>query len=341
MFHIARANLWHHAAFAEKIAHAHGLSLHTFDRHDDAQAWAALGQADVYQISSARDELPPHLQAGEDLLRRCPRLLVVSTVGAGYDTVDLAACTRAGVLVLNQSGANAQSVAEAAIGLMIDLTHRLTLCDRRMRSDRDFVREDFMGQEITGATLGIVGLGHVGRRVARLAAAFDMQVIAHDPFLSPEEFGLRGAQSVSFADLLQNADMVSVHCPRDAQTLGMFDRSAFAAMKRGAYFLNTARGGIHEQSALLAALESGHIAGAGLDVWDTEPPPLDDPLLQHPRVIATHHCAGVTEQSRRRMAEWAADQLIQMLLHGAAPTRMVNPEVWPQVQQKLAANHRA
>ena len=117
--------------------------------------------------------------------------------------------------------------------------------------------------------------------------------------------------------------------------MGMFDINAFQLMKHGAYFLNTARGGIHRQEALLAALERGQIAGAGLDVWDVEPPALDDPLLQHPRVIGTYHCAGVTEHSRRRMAQWAADQLIGMLVRGETPPRMVNPEVWPSVKAKI------
>ena len=108
-------------------------------------------------------------------------------------------------------------------------------------------------------------------------------------------------------------------------------------MKQGAFFINTARGGIHNQSALLAALESGQVAGAALNVWDVEPPPINDPLLHHPKVIATHHCAGVTQQSRQRMAQWAADNLINMLLHGEPPLRMINPEVWPTVQQKIAA----
>jgi D-3-phosphoglycerate dehydrogenase len=335
MFRIARANLWHHTAFAERISACSNLTLETFDRNDAQAAWSALEVADIYQITSARDELPLTLHARADLLARCPHLLCVSTGGAGFDTVDVQACNRAGVLLVHQAGSNAQSVAEAAIGLMIDLTHRLTQCDRRMRHDRDFVREDFMGQEITGATLGIVGLGHVGRRVARLAAAFEMKVLAFDPWLTAEEIHARGAASVTFAELLKQSDIVTVHCPRDATTMGLFDTQAFQAMKQGAYFLNTARGGIHSQAALLAALERGQIAGAGLDVWDVEPPALDDPLLQHPRVIGTYHCAGVTEHSRRRMAQWAADQLIGMLVRGEAPPRMVNPEVWPSVKAKI------
>jgi D-3-phosphoglycerate dehydrogenase len=335
MFRIARANLWHHTAFAEKISAFPNLNLDTFDRMDALRAWAALEAADIYQITSARDELPLSLHANADLFERCPHLLCVSTGGAGFDTVDVQACNRAGVLLVHQAGSNAQSVAEAAMGLMIDLTHRLTQCDRRMRHDRDFVREDFMGQEITGATLGIVGLGHVGRRVARLAAAFDMTVLAFDPWLTAQEIRERGAEPVTFDALLQQSDIVTVHCPRDATTMGLFDTKAFQSMKQGAYFLNTARGGIHRQDALLVALESGHIAGAGLDVWDVEPPALDDPLLQHPRVIGTYHCAGVTEHSRRRMAQWAADQLIGMLVRGETPPRMVNPEVWPSVKAKI------
>jgi len=335
MFRIARANLWHHAAFAEQISAFSNLTLETFERNDASRAWAALEAADIYQITSARDELPLPLHACAQLFDRCPRLLCVSTGGAGFDTVDVQACNRAGVLLVHQAGSNAQSVAEAAMGLMIDLTHRLTQCDRRMRHDRDFVREDFMGQEITGATLGIVGLGHVGRRVARLAAAFEMKVLAVDPMLTDQEINARGAESATLAELLQQSDIVTVHCPRDATTMGLFDTKAFQAMKRGAYFLNTARGGIHVQEALLSALESGQIAGAGLDVWDIEPPALNDPLLQHPRVIGTYHCAGVTEHSRRRMAQWAADQLIGMLVRGETPPRMVNPEVWPKVKAKI------
>ena len=335
MFRIARANLWHHTAFAEKISACPNLTLETFDRMDAPRAWAALEVADIYQITSARDELPLPLHASANLFERCPHLLCVSTGGAGFDTVDVQACHRAGVLLVHQAGSNAQSVAEAAMGLMIDLTHRLTQCDRRMRHDRDFVREDFMGQEITGATLGIVGLGHVGRRVARLAAAFEMKVLAFDPLLTTPEIHERGAESVTFEELLKQSDIVTVHCPRDATTIGLFDIKAFQSMKQGAYFLNTARGGIHRQEALLAALDSEQIAGAGLDVWDVEPPALDDPLLQHPRVIGTYHCAGVTEHSRRRMAQWAADQLIGMLVRGETPPRMVNPEVWPRVKAKI------
>jgi D-3-phosphoglycerate dehydrogenase len=336
MFRIVRARLSQNPVFAETIAGQSLLTLETFDPARIEEALRALAAADVYQISSARDELPPLLHARAGLLAACPNLLCVSTGGAGYDTVDVEACTQAGVLLVNQSGANAQSVAEAAIGFMIDLTHRLSLCDRRMRKERNFTRDDFMGEEITGTTLGIVGLGNIGRRVARMASVFEMKVLACDPLLDAQEIRRRGAEPADLATVLRESDIITVHCPRDRSTIGLFGAQAFAAMKRGAYFINTARGGIHDQAALLAALESGQIGGAALDVWDVEPPPLDDPLLHHPRVVGTYHCAGVTTASRRRMAQWAADQLVGMLVGQQTPPRMINPEVWPAVRERIA-----
>lgn len=337
MFRIARSTLWQHPAFAERIALERDIMLDSFDCHgrpDDA--WAMLSQAHVYQISSARDELPLAYHAHQALLDRCPQLLCVSAGGAGFDTVDVDACTRAGVLVLNQAGANAQSVAEATLGLIIDITHRISLSDRRLRRERGFTREDLMGEEIAGKTLGLVGIGHVGRTVARLAAAFGMRVLACDPLIDPDEVHRRGAEPVDFHALLKGADVVSVHCPRDASTLGLFGADAFSRMKRGAYFINTARGGIHDQTALHHALESGHLRGAGLDVWQIEPPALDDPLLNHPAVVATYHTAGVTIEARMRTAAWAADQLVAML-RGGTPPRVVNPAVWARFQERLGS----
>lgn len=337
MFRIARSNIWQHPAFVERLASEHDIVLETFDRHRDPDsAWAMLARAHVYQISSARDELPLPFHANASLLARCPQLLCVSAGGAGFDTVDVEACTRAGVLVLNQAGANAQSVAEFTLGLILDLVHKISLSDRRLRSERGFTREDLMGIELYGKTLGLVGIGHVGRRVAALGAAFGMSVLAHDPFLDEATIQSRGADPVSFEALLAQSDIVSVHCPRDRTTLGLFGTGAFAAMRSGAYFINTARGGIHDQAALLDALEGDHLGGAGLDVWKEEPPPLDDPLLHHPRVVATYHTAGVALEARARTSLWAAQQIVG-LVRGRAPDRMVNPEAWETVKRRLQA----
>jgi len=162
-----------------------------------------------------------------------------------------------------------------------------------------------------------------------------MDVIATDPYLRPEEFERRGARPVSLDELLAQSDIVSLHCPRDASTLKLMDAAAFARMKRGALFISTARGGIHDEAALAHALRSGHIAGAGLDVWDQEPPPLDHPLLAMDNVFATFHTAGVTHEARRNVAVMAAEQIVS-LLAGARPARLVNPAVWPAWQKRRA-----
>ncbi len=326
---VVRFNLWLDPAMAERFAREPDIEFRICDlKGPETSAWSALGEAHVYQISSAKDEFPRQWFATAALLERCPKLLCVSTSGAGYDTVDVAACTEAGVIVVNQAGANAQAVAEHTIGMMLGLAKRIDECDRRLRRERGFAREELMGRNITGKTLGLIGLGHVGTRVAHLARAFDMTVLAYDPYLSAEEIARRGARSVTMNELLEQSDFVSVHCPRTDETLGMIGAQAFARMKPGAAFVTTARGGIHDEAALFAALQSGRVSGAGVDVWDKEPPPLEHPLLTLDNVIATFHTAGVTAEARRNVAQVAADQVVGVL-KGERPPRLVNPEAWP------------
>jgi D-3-phosphoglycerate dehydrogenase len=295
-----------------------------------------LSQAHVYQVSAAKDELPQEWVVSAGLIARCPQLLCVSSTGAGYDTVDVAACTAAGIAVVNQAGGNADSVAEHTLALMLSVSRRMVESDRRMRREQGFTREDVMGHEIRGKTMGLVGMGHIGTRVARLAQAFGMHVLAVDPLLSAEEIQKRGARSVRFSELLAQADVVSLHCPRDATTLKMMNADTFAQMKPGALFINTARGGLHDEAALTTALISGHLAGAGLDVWDQEPPPLSHPLLTMDNVFATFHTAGVTHEARRNVAAIGAEQILQ-LLAGQRPSRLVNPEVWPAFEKRRDA----
>jgi D-3-phosphoglycerate dehydrogenase len=286
-------------------------------------------------VSAAKDELPREWFVDAKLLARCPNLLCVSSSGAGYDTVDVPACTAAGVAVVNQAGGNADSVAEHTLAMMLAASRRMIECDRRMRRETGFTREDVMGHEMRGKTIGIVGIGEVGSRVARLSRAFGLEVIATDPFVSPEEIARRGARAVGLDELLAQADIVSLHCPRDPTTLKMIDAQAFARMKKGAIFITTARGGIHDENALVEALRSGHLYGAGVDVWDTEPPPLDHPLLAMDNVFASFHIAGVTHEARRNVAAIAAEQ-IAGLAAGVRPPRLVNPEVWPALEQRRA-----
>ncbi|MEH3087982.1 MAG: hydroxyacid dehydrogenase [Xylophilus ampelinus] len=331
---VTRFDLWINPVFDERIGRESNIELTVASVNgDDETAFAILERSHVYQITAAKDELPLKFHAHAPLLARCPELLCVSSTGAGFDTVDVQACTQAGVAVVSQIGGNSAAVAEMTIGLMLSVSRRIVESDRQLRATRGFSRESLMGNDIGGKSLGIVGLGHAGTRTAALANAFGMRVLAFDPLLTSEQIRARGAEKVDLDTLVRTADIVSLHCPRDKDTLNLFDATRFAAMKKGAIFVSTARGGIHDEHALADALRSGHLAGAGLDVWNPEPPPLDHPLLALPNVVATFHTAGVSHEGRRNVASMAAEQVVAML-GGVRPERLVNPEVWDTFVQR-------
>lgn len=332
---VFRLGLWINPVFEERLRREPGIELSGCPvEAAEGEFVAKVSAAHVYHVGSARDENPRHAFVTAELLARCPSLLCVSTYGAGYDTVDVPACTRAGVIVVNQAGGNSRSVAEHTLALLLSVSRRIGESDRILRRARGFSREDLMGHEIAGKVMGLVGIGHAGTGVARLARAFGMEVIAVDPYLTEEEIARRGAKSVSLDALLATSDVVSLHCPRDRVTVGMMDAKAFDRMKPGVIFLSTARGGIHDERALFAALQSGHLAGAGLDVWDEEPPPLGHPLLSLENVVGTVHTAGVTHEARRNVAAMGAEQ-IAGVLKGGRPPRLVNPEVWPVYTERF------
>ena len=326
---VVRFDFWLNPVFDQHLKGLSEIDL-TVCRYadDEKKTLEVFKNTHVYHICAARDEVPTQWWVTEDLLKKSPKLLCASSSGAGYDPIDLEACNRHGVLVVNQSGCNADSVAEHAMGLLLSVKHRIAACDRVMRAAAYTTREDLMGNEIRGLTIGIVGMGNIGRRVAVLAKAFGMEVIGHDPFLSTEEIQARGAKPVSFNELMTQADVVTVHCPRLPETINYFGAEQYRAMKKGAVFLSTARGGIHDELALAQALRDGHLSGAGLDVWSVEPPAQDNPLLALPNVTATYHIAGVTHEARRNAASMAAAQ-IETILKGERAPRIANPEVWP------------
>jgi D-3-phosphoglycerate dehydrogenase / 2-oxoglutarate reductase len=299
--------------------------------HDSPPDLAAsvLSAAHAYQTSSTRDELARHFHTGAELLQRTPNLLLVSTNGAGYDTVDVKACTERGILVVNQAGGNAESVAEHVLGMMLMLVKRAVDCDRALRAGTLQNRADFTGREAFGKTIGIVGIGNVGRRIAELCGGLlRMKVIAYDPYVDAEETGRRGARKVELDELLRIADFVSINCPLTDETRRMIGAREYALMKPTAYFITTARGFIHDEEALEQSLRDKKIAGAALDVWDKEPPPADHPLLKFDNVIATAHTAGVTREARANMGKIAAEQVLDAL-DGKPVARIVNPQVWP------------
>jgi D-3-phosphoglycerate dehydrogenase len=294
-----------------------------------------LTAAHAYQIGAARDELARQFHVDADLLRRAPNLLIVSSNGAGFDPVDVDACTAAGVLVVNQSGGNANSVAEHALGMLLTLSKRIIEADRALRREPNVNRNALIGNEAQGKTIGIVGLGNVGRRIAELCRGLlRMNVLAYDPYLSASEMALRGGEKVELEDLLRRSDYVSISCPLTRDSRGMIGAREFAMMQPHAFFITTARGFIHDEAALLEALREKRIAGAGLDVWSSEPPPPEHPLLQFDNVLASPHTAGVTKEARENMGRIAAEQILDAF-DGKRPPRIINPEVWPDYAKRF------
>ena len=304
-----------HSIFAELLGARADIRLDRLENESPERVvTAVLAAAHAFQIGAARDELSRTYHVDKALLQRTPNLLIVSSNGAGYDTVDVPACTEAGVLVLNQSGGNRQSVAEHVLAMLLALSKRIIETDRIMRRKEGMDRNAFLGTESHGKTIGIVGLGNVGSRVAELCrGVLDMRVLAYDPYLSAEEMERRGAEKVELDVLLSHADFVSINCPLTEETRGMIGARQFALMRRSALFITTSRGCIHDEDALHEALRAGKIAGAGLDVWAKEPPPTDHPLLQLDNVLVSPHMAGVTREARANMGRIAAEQLIDAL----------------------------
>lgn len=299
----------------------------------DEQGWAALESAHGYQVATRTDVASAadgaQWLAGPALVNRCERLLAVCSAGAGFDVIDVEACTRAGIAVCNNSGPGAEAVAEHALGLMLDLAKKITAADRALRSGPLGDRLSFRGSQLLGKTLGVVGLGAIGGRLVELCAPFGMEVLVFDPYLDQATARARQVALVGLAELVERSDFVQVTCPLTAETRGLFGAEQFAAMKPSAYFITTARGPVHDEAALHDALVGGGIAGAGLDVFHEEPPRSDNPLLRLDNVVATPHVAGITVEAARDIAVATATQW-QAIFTGQMPPRLLNPEVWPR-----------
>lgn len=257
------------------------------------------------------------------LLDKLPDLRVIAVHGAGVDPVDVDACTERGVLVTNTPGANADAVTELTIALMLSLIRRIPESAHQTKTDRAWDAARHTGGELKGRTLGLVGFGQIGRRVATIANAFGMQVIASDPGLKPEVIEAGRAHSVSLDELLAESDIISLHAPAIPATRHLIDADAIAKMKRGAMVVNCARGSLVDEAALAAALGSGQLGGAALDVLEGEPPDPASPIYDAPNIILTPHMAGSTEECLIAIARTAGEDIARVL-RGEAPRFPVN-----------------
>ena len=245
------------------------------------------------------------------LLETATKLKVVGRAGVGVDNIDLAAAKSRGVTVVNAPVSTTLAVAELTFGLLLALTREIPRADSSMKQGQ-WLKKELEGVELHGKTLGILGMGRIGAEVARRARAFGMDVLGYDPLLSPEEIRGRVAEPVDRDELLARADFISLHLPLTPETRGLLDADQFAKMKDGARIVCAARGGIIDEAALLSALESGKIAGAALDVFESEPPGGTD-LVRHPKVIATPHVGAQTAEAQSRAAEDIAHEVLNAL----------------------------
>ena len=246
-----------------------------------------------------------------ELLAASPRLKVVGRAGVGVDNIDLAAAAERGVIVVNTPQATALAVAEHTLGLLLALARAIPRADATMKAGQ-WIKKELEGVELSGKMLGIVGMGNIGAAVAQRAAALGMAVIGYDPLLSTQAVRQRGAEPVALDELYVRADFISLHLPLTAETAGLLGERAFERMKPGVRLVCTARGGLIDEEALLAALEAGRVAGAALDVFAQEPPGAT-PLVRHPQVIATPHVAAQTAEAQRRAAVDIAGEVLAAL----------------------------
>lgn len=258
-----------------------------------------------------------------ELLDLLPDLRVVAVHGAGVDPVDVAACTERGVQVTNTPGANADAVAELTIALVLSALRGIPDAAHATRSCRQWDSARVLGGELGGRTLGLVGIGQIGTRVAGLAAAFGARVVAADPALDAAAVRERHAEPVSTETLLAEADIISLHAPAIAATRHMINAASIARMKPGVVLVNCARGSLVDETALAEALQQGQVGAAALDVLDGEPPDPDSPLYGAPNVIMTPHMAGSTRECLETIARVAAGDIVRVL-DGARPAHPVN-----------------
>jgi D-3-phosphoglycerate dehydrogenase len=265
------------------------------------------------------------LVVNDAVLDMAPRVKAIAKMGAGLDTVDIAAATRHNAIVFHTPGANNQAVADHTFGLILNVARKIIYCDRSLRENR-WEHTKIMGLEIWQKTLGLIGLGAIGRCVALRAKGFQMKVVAYDPFWPTAFADEQGIEQVKLEELLKVTDIVSIHVPLIPETKWMIDEKALNLMKSSAILINAARGGIVNETDLYKVLKNGVIAGAGLDVFENEPP-TNSALLDLDNVVLTPHTAAFTFEGMNNMSIGVVEQLIAYY-HGDKPVHIVNPAAW-------------
>jgi D-3-phosphoglycerate dehydrogenase / 2-oxoglutarate reductase len=293
---------------------------------DKEKLAAAIGDFDGLAVRSAT-------KVTSKILDKAKGLKVIGRAGIGVDNVDIPAATAKGIIVMNTPFGNSITTAEHAVSLMLALARQIPQADASTQSGK-WEKNRFMGVEITSKTLGIIGCGNIGSIVADRAHGLRMKVIAYDPFLSPERARDLGVEKVELAELLKRADFVTLHTPLTEKTRNIIDAQALAAMKKGVRIVNCARGGLVDEQAVRAALDSGHVAGAAFDVF-TEEPATANPLFGHPNVVCTPHLGAATTEAQENVALQIAEQMSDYLLRGAISNAVNFPSITAEEAPRL------
>lgn len=280
-----------------------------------AQLLDKIAHADALLVRSQTD-------VDRELIRAGKNLKLIGRAGVGTDNIDLNAAKENNIVVINTPSGNSLSTAEYTFALILSLARQIPAAQQHLLAGL-WQRSKFKGFELAGKTLGIVGLGNVGRIVAERAKAFQMKVIAFDPVLDEQIFSDLGIKKCSLEEMLSLSDIVTLHCGLNAHTKYLINGTTIAQMKKGAFIINAARGELIEPVALIHALDEGYLAGAAIDVYAVEPPPKDDTLLHHPKIIATPHLAASTDEAQRRVSTLLAEQCTVFFKGGSPSGRVI------------------
>jgi len=307
---------------------AKGIEVEVKTKLPPEELKAIIGGYDGLVIRSATKVKPEIIESADNLK-------VIGRAGSGLDNVDLPAASKKGIVVMNTPGGNTITTAEHAISMMLALSRKIPQATASMKSKK-WEKSKFMGSEIYNKTLGIMGIGSIGSVVADRARGLKMNVLAHDPFLSPERAEKLGVELANLDDLLKRSDYITIHVPKSKETINLVNKELFSKMKDGVFLINCARGGIVNEKDLCDAIKSGKVAGAALDVFEKEPPDSDNPLLDLDEVICTPHLGASTEEAQEKVAVAIAEQMVDYLLNGT----IMNAANVPSVDSEILATIR-
>lgn len=306
-----------------KVLRKAGLDADMITGQSEAELCKMIPKYDALVVRSATTVTPRVIEAAKNLK-------IIGRAGVGVDNIDLQAATGRGIIVVNSPQGNTIAAAEHTWAMIMAMARQTPQANASMRR-RKWDRKTFMGFEMSGKTIGILGFGNIGRKVAQYARSMGMRVLAYDPFVTKSAAAAAGAEQMPLEEVLKESDVLTLHLPVNKDTRGLINTQSIKTMRRGVYIANVSRGPVVDEAALAEALTSGHVAGAALDVFNKEPPPADSPLLKHPNVVVTPHLGASTKEAQVKVAVDVCEQIVEVLRGGPARTAVNIPSMKPHL----------